>query len=123
MIEELIPLPHTELGVQTKLLEVLVCYDFHFRIFDEEEDMMFATELNMFSIGTIAVHTHTKPIPKLVYIPDIVIAEPVQNQHVKPVDVLVVKLVIPHDIVKQHLFETFFHLEVGEMIVNETLVQ
>ncbi len=32
-----------KLGVQTKRLEVLVCYDFHSRIFDEEEDVMFAT--------------------------------------------------------------------------------
>jgi hypothetical protein len=30
------------------------------------------------------------------------------------------KLVIPFDIVKQHLPKTFFHLEVGEMIVDET---
>ncbi len=33
---------------------------------------------------------------------------------------LVVKLVIPPDIVKQHLLKTFFHLEVGKMIVDET---
>jgi hypothetical protein len=36
---------------------VLVCYDFHFGIFDEEEDLMFATELGLFSIGTIVVLT------------------------------------------------------------------
>jgi hypothetical protein len=28
----------------TKHLKVLVCYDFHFGMFDEEEDLMFATE-------------------------------------------------------------------------------
>jgi hypothetical protein len=31
-----------------------------------------------------------------------------------------VKLVIPLDIVKQNLPKTFFHPEVGEMIVDET---
>jgi hypothetical protein len=33
-----------KLGVPTKHLEVLVCYDFHSRISKEEEDLMFATE-------------------------------------------------------------------------------
>jgi hypothetical protein len=32
-----------KLGVQTKRLKVLVCYDFHFGISDEKEDVMFAT--------------------------------------------------------------------------------
>jgi hypothetical protein len=32
-----------KLGTPTKHLEVLVCYDFHFGISDEEEDLMFAT--------------------------------------------------------------------------------
>ncbi len=32
-----------KLGTSTKQLEMLVCYDFHFGIFDEEEDLMFAT--------------------------------------------------------------------------------
>jgi hypothetical protein len=31
-----------KLGVQTHQLEVLVCYDFHSRIFDEEDDLMLA---------------------------------------------------------------------------------
>jgi hypothetical protein len=30
-------------GVQTKRLEVLMCYDFHFGILYEEEDVMFTT--------------------------------------------------------------------------------
>jgi hypothetical protein len=34
---------------------VLVCYDFHYGIFDEKEDLMFATKLGLFSIGTIVV--------------------------------------------------------------------
>jgi hypothetical protein len=32
-----------KLGALTKRLEVLVCYDFHYGIFDEKEDLMFAT--------------------------------------------------------------------------------
>jgi hypothetical protein len=32
-----------KIGVQTKRLEVLMCYEFHFGILDEEEDVMFAT--------------------------------------------------------------------------------
>jgi hypothetical protein len=35
--------------------------------------------------------------------------------------VLVVNLVIPLDTIKQHLHDTFFHLEVGDMIIDETL--
>jgi hypothetical protein len=39
-----ITIPITKkLGVQTRRLEVLVCYDFHFGILYEEEDVMFAT--------------------------------------------------------------------------------
>ncbi len=33
-----------KLGAQTKCTKVLVCYDFHFGISNEEEDLMFATE-------------------------------------------------------------------------------
>jgi hypothetical protein len=32
-----------KLGAPTKRPRILVCYDFHSRIFDEEEDFMFAT--------------------------------------------------------------------------------
>ncbi len=32
-----------KLGAPTKHPEVLICYDFHFGIFDEKEDLMFAT--------------------------------------------------------------------------------
>jgi len=46
-----------KLGVATKYLEVLFCYDFHSGIFDKEEDLMFAIELGLFSIGTIDVLT------------------------------------------------------------------
>jgi hypothetical protein len=33
-----------KLGVQTKRPKVLVCYDFHFGIFDKKEDVMFTTK-------------------------------------------------------------------------------
>jgi hypothetical protein len=81
---------------------------------------MFAIELNMFSTRTIGIPTHTKHVPKMVCIPDIIMAKPILKQPVVPIDVLAVKLVIPLDIVKQHLPKTFFHPEVGEMIVDET---
>jgi hypothetical protein len=64
-------------GIQTKRPKILVCYDVHFRIFDDEEDVMFATELDLFSIGTIAIPTHIKPILKLVCIPNIIMAKPI----------------------------------------------
>jgi hypothetical protein len=32
-----------KLGAPTKRPKTLVCYDFHYGIFDEEEDLMFAT--------------------------------------------------------------------------------
>ncbi len=46
-----------KLGALTKHLEVLVRYDFHFGICDEEEDLMFSIEPRLFSIGTIVVPT------------------------------------------------------------------
>jgi len=55
-----------KLGVQTKRPKVLVCCDFHFGIFDEEEDVMFATKLDMFLIGTIALPTHIELVPKTI---------------------------------------------------------
>ncbi len=108
-----------KLDVQTKSPEVLVCYDFHFGIFDDQENVMFATKLNMFSIGTMVVPTHIKPIPTTNYIPNIVTIKPVLRQLVKLVSALDVKLTIPPKIVKQHLPKYFF--QVGEMIVDETL--
>jgi len=48
-----------KLGAQTKRPKVLVCYDFHSRILDEKEDVMSSTKLNLFSIGTIEIPTHT----------------------------------------------------------------
>jgi len=110
-----------KLDVQTKRLKVLVCYDFHFGISNDKKDVMFAIELDMFSIGTIIILIHTEPILKLVHVPNIVMLKQILKQPVKLISVLGVKLTIPPNIIKQHLPETFFHLEVREMIVNETL--
>jgi hypothetical protein len=44
-----------KLGAPTKRPKVLVCYDFNFEISDKEKDLMFATYLKVFSIGTIAI--------------------------------------------------------------------
>jgi hypothetical protein len=49
-----------KLGVPTKHPKMLVCYAFHFGIFDEEENLMFATKLGLFSIGTIVVLIPTR---------------------------------------------------------------
>jgi hypothetical protein len=73
---------------------------------------MFTTKLDLFSIGTVIVLTHTKLIPKPVYILDIIMVE--------PIDVLTMKLGIPLDIIKRHLHETFFHPKVRKIIVDET---
>jgi hypothetical protein len=121
-IIRIIPITN-KLGIQTKRPKVLVCYDFQSGISDDEKDVMFATELDMFSIRTITIPTHTKHVPKLVYIPDIIMAEPILKQHVVAIDVLVVKLAVPLDIVKQHLSKVFFHPKVGKTIVDETPVR
>jgi hypothetical protein len=60
-----------KLGVQTKRPKVLVCYDFHFGISNEKEDVMFATKLNLFSIGNIAILTHINFFPKSTCIPNL----------------------------------------------------
>jgi hypothetical protein len=61
-----------KLGVQTKRPEVFVCYDFHSRISDNEKDVMFAIELDLFSMGTIVVPTHIKLVLTTNYIPNTV---------------------------------------------------
>jgi hypothetical protein len=58
-----------KLGVQTKRLKVLVCYEFHFGISNEEEDVIFTTKLDLFSIGIIAIFTNIKLFPKSAFIP------------------------------------------------------
>jgi hypothetical protein len=57
----------------------------------------------MFPIRTIIVPTHIKHVPKLICILDIVMAKLVLKQHVKPVDVLAVKLAIQPDTIKTTL--------------------
>jgi hypothetical protein len=69
---------------------------------------MFVIALEMFSIGTITILTHTKHVPKSICIPNIFITELVPKQLVKLVGISIIKLIIPLDIVKQHLPKTFF---------------
>jgi hypothetical protein len=83
---------------------------------------MFATKLELFSIGTIEVPIHTELISKPVHIPNHSMVDLIPKQFVELVCVLIINLIIPPDIIKQ-LLENFFHPKVGEMIVDETLVQ
>ncbi len=71
----------------------------------------------------MVVPIHTKPIPTIDYIPSTIIAKLVIKQPIKSVGVQAMKLVIPPNIVKQHLPKTFFHQEVGEMIIDETPIR
>jgi len=84
---------------------------------------MFAIKFDMFSIRTIEVSTHIelvfKPIQKTYFS----IIESIPKQHVEPICVLVINLTTPPNTIKQHLPKTFFHLKVGEMIIDETLIQ
>jgi hypothetical protein len=45
-----------------------MCYDFHYGISNEEEDLTFATKLDFFSIGTTSIPTYNESISKLAYI-------------------------------------------------------
>jgi hypothetical protein len=67
---------------------------------------MFAIELDLFSIGTIAIPIHAKLVYKSTCIPYFNIIKHILKQLIEPVCVLVVNLIIPHDIVKHHLHET-----------------
>jgi len=64
-----------KLGAQTKRPKVLVCYDFHSEISDEEEDVMFVTELDLFFNGTIEVPIHIELVSKLIHIPNLNIVD------------------------------------------------
>ncbi len=126
-----------KLGAPTKHLEVCVCYGFHFGISNEEEDFMFATKLGLFSIGTIIVLTlvWSNQLVKFITLAGmnivevIVLVEPMFESHVlsnilvKPVFVLLVKIVIPLDTFQQHLPKMFFQLEAGEMEMDKTPTQ
>jgi hypothetical protein len=102
---------------------LLVCYDFDFGISYEEEDVMFATKLDLFSIGTIEVPTHIELISKLIYILDLKTTKLIPKQPIELVCVIVVNLNIPPNNIKQHLPKTFFHPKVRDMIIDETFVQ
>jgi hypothetical protein len=114
---------------------LLVCYDFQFGISNKEEDLMFATKLGLFSIGTIVVLTliwsnqPTKLITSTclnllehvyVHVEPMSILPISFNTHVELVFVLHVKIDIPLDTFKQHLLENFFQLEVEEMEIDKT---
>jgi hypothetical protein len=43
------------LGVEVKWPKMLLCYDYQSGINDEEEDIIFATKLELFSISTISL--------------------------------------------------------------------
>jgi hypothetical protein len=89
-----------KLGAQTKRPKNVVCYDFHYGISNEEEDLMFATKLDLFSIGTIEVSIHIELISKPIHIIDLSIVKSVPKELVELVCVLVVNLVTLPDIVK-----------------------
>jgi hypothetical protein len=108
-----------KLGAITKRPKVLVCYDFHSRIFDKEEDLMFTTKPRLFSIRTIVVLTLVwsyQPI-KLITSMGFTLVE-----HVI-IHVLLVKIVVPHDNFQQHLSLTYFQPKVGEMEIDKTPTQ
>jgi hypothetical protein len=43
------------LGSEVRRIKVFMCYDYQNDIIDEEEDIIFATKLDLFSIGTISL--------------------------------------------------------------------
>jgi hypothetical protein len=96
-----------KLGVQTKRPKVLVCYDFHFGLLNDKKDVMFATEVGLFSIGTIIIPIHTKVVSTLACILHTSITNLVPKQHVELIRVLVINLTIPLNIIKQHLPRPF----------------
>ncbi len=50
------------LGTNLKRLEVLLCFDYQNGIIDDEENLMFANEPKLFSIGTINLPLETLDI-------------------------------------------------------------
>jgi hypothetical protein len=85
--------------------------------------VMFTIKTNMFYVGTVIESTRIELVSKWICIPNFSITKPIPK-HVELICILIVNLinlVIPPDTIKQHLPKTFFHLEVGEMIIDETL--
>ncbi len=111
-----------KLGAPTKHPRILICYDFHFKIF-EKEDFMFATKPRLFSIGTIVVLTSiwSNQSLKLITITGLNLVDQVikhvehvskqlisSNIPIKLVPIRHVKMVILLDTFQQHLLKTFF---------------
>jgi len=68
---------------------------------------LFAIELDLFSIKTIAIPTHIKLVPKPICILYIGIKELIQKQLVKMIGVLTVKLAIPPNTVNNTYLKLF----------------
>ncbi len=94
-----------KLGAPTKRLEMLIFYDFHYKIFDEKKDIMIATEPWLFLIRTIVVLTLIKleePINSIsstslnlveqIYVPiePISILPIMYHKPIKPISILLV---------------------------------
>ncbi len=84
---------------------------------------MSAMELNMFPIGTITIPIHIELVLKSTFIPYFNITKWDPKQLVETICVLAINLTIPPNVIKQCLLEIFFHLKMGEMIINETLAR
>jgi hypothetical protein len=121
-----------KLRAPTKCPKVLICYDFHYGIFDEEEDLMFATKPKIFSIGTIVVPTSVwsnQPIKLItsaslnligqVIIPIKLMFKSFVSSNIfdKLIFILPIKITIPPNIF-QHVPETFFQLKIKEMEID-----
>jgi hypothetical protein len=46
---------YQELRLQTKQTKVLICYDFHSKLFNKEKDLMFDVKLKLISLGKIVI--------------------------------------------------------------------
>jgi hypothetical protein len=101
---------------------VLVCYDFHFVIYDEGKYLMFVIEPKLFSIGTIVVPSPIKLKHSISLIPSISLnlVEQVPIVPIELIFVLLAHIAIRHDIFKQHLLEPLFQSKVWEMAIKKT---
>jgi hypothetical protein len=87
------------------LSKELIPYNFHFEIFDEEENLMFTTEPKLFLIRTITILKVAK-LEQLVGFTssiNIKLVEQVLNAPIEPIFVLPIQIVIPHDTFMKHL--------------------
>ncbi len=79
----------------------MICYDFHSKISNEKEDMM-------------CCHKIGPGFKNINYTLDFYKIEQVLKQPIEFVCVLVVNLIIPHDIIKQHLLVQPFSIQKWE---------